>query len=341
MVATPALDSPPAPFRQGIRPINLNTDLAGLADLMEHAFSMDEAGRAVIRELRLLSKGGGLVGILSGLDRLLGNLQQGFVWLEDGQIVGNITISPATVPREFGKGVILSNVAVLPDFRRRGIAAALLEKALMACREQASQFAVLQVDALNDGARTLYRRFGFDEERLFTKWGRRPGQPPPDPLIDMPKLWLRPPDEWRAELALAELVRPNRRGGMGWLRPTGVRQVRIGCLRGLANSFIGTTVESYVIYRDEAARGRGGIVAAGRLHRAFGAMERIDLLVHPFESGRLEAPMLNYLIRRLEGRRSILIDHPADDLKAEAALRAYGFEPRQTLVHMRLNLDEL
>lgn len=42
----------------GLRPVNLRTDLAPLADLIELAFadSMDNSGRAAIREMRTLSR---------------------------------------------------------------------------------------------------------------------------------------------------------------------------------------------------------------------------------------------------------------------------------------------
>jgi predicted N-acetyltransferase YhbS len=305
---------------------------------MEACFNMDETGRAVIRELRMISAGGRLAGVLMGMERLVGNLQQGFVWVEDGRIIGNTTVSPANLPREFGKGAIISNVAVYPEHRRRGIAQTLVEKSLDLCREQHHRFAVLQVDATNDGARRLYERLGFHTERSFTRWGRHARFSPPDPLPNMPKLWLRPPDEWKAELELAGLVRPNRLGGMGWLRPTSARVFRPGWLRGLIDSFIGSSTESYVVYRDEANRGRGGIIGAVRLMTSFGSADKLDLLVHPFSAGKLEAPLINYILRRLDGRRrNLIIEHPAGDEAAERVFLSNAFEQRQTLVNMRID----
>ncbi len=306
---------------------------------MEACFNMDETGRAVIRELRMISAGGRVAGVLMGMERLLGNLQQGFVWVEDGRMIGNTTVSAANYPREFGKGAIISNVAVYPEFRRRGIAAALVEKSLELCRAQHHHFAVLQVDAVNDGARRLYERLGFHEERSFTRWQRHARFSTPIPLPAMPQLWLRPPDEWKAELDLAQVVRPNRQGGMGWLRPTNHRIFRPNWLRGFFDSFIGASAESYVVYRDDVQRGRAGIIGAVRLMSSFGSADRLDLLVHPFAAGKLEEPLINYILRRLEGRRRNLVtEHPADDTAAEQVFVKYAFEPRQTLVNMRIDL---
>lgn len=300
---------------------------------------MDETGRAVIRELRMISAGGKIAGVLLGMERLLGNLQQGFVWVEDGRVIGNTTVSAANYPREFGRGAILSNVAVYPEFRRRGIAAALVEKSLELCRVQQYRFAILQVDAINDGARRLYERLGFHEERSFTRWQRHSRFSPPEPLSAMPKLWLRPVEEWKDELDLAELVRPNRLGGMGWLRPTNPHIFRPGWLRSFFDGLVGSTTESYVVYRDEVNRGRAGIVGAVRLMSSFGSADKIDLLVHPFAAGRLEEALINYILRRVGGhRRNVVIEHPAEDLAAERVFTKYAFESRQTLVNMRIDL---
>lgn len=328
---------------QGLRPFDLATDLGGLADLLETCFgaSMDEAGQAVVRELRMLSKGGKLVGALQGLDRLLGNIQQGFVWVEGGQMIGNTTVTPANYPPGFGKGSILSNVAVMPAYRRRGIAHALIQHALKLCRDKGDSFAILQVDLHNDTARTLYERLGFQIEGAFTRWVRRPTTRVLEPLPHMPQLWLRPPHEWRAEQALAELTRSNQRGGMGWLRPIGPRTFYSGPFARFMASLIGNVRENYVVYRDFAQRDRAGILGAVRLSMAFGASDRADLLVHPEAAGALEKPLLNYLIRRVQDRnRALIIEHPADDEAATAVFREYQFIARQTLVHMRIDLAQ-
>lgn len=326
----------------GLRPFELSTDLGGLADLLEVCFgsTMDESGQAVVRELRLLARGGKLVGALQGLDRLLGNIQQGFVWVEGGQVIGNTTVTPAGYPPGFGRGSIFSNVAVMPDFRRRGIAHALLEHALRLCREKGDTFAILQVDDTNTTAQSLYRSLGFYAQRTFTRWVRTASARVPDPLPTMPRLWRRPPHEWRAEQALAELLRPNARGGMGWLRPIGPRTFHAGPLARFAESLVGTLRESHVVYRDFARREQAGLLGAVRVSMAFGASDRADLLVHPDAAGILEKPLINYLLRRVADRhRTLIIEHPADDLPAAAVFREYGFSPRQTLLHMRIDLD--
>ena len=116
------------PF-SGLRPVHLRTDLAGMAELLELCFgaTMDEAGHSAIREMRMVSQSGSLSLLFHGLDRLLGGLEQGFVWIEDGRLVGNVSVSPANYPHSMGKGFIIANVAVHPDYRGLGIAGKLYE----------------------------------------------------------------------------------------------------------------------------------------------------------------------------------------------------------------------
>jgi len=53
------------------------------------------------------------------------------------------------------------NLAVHPDFRRRGIATVLVEEVLNGLREKGCKFSFLEVRASNIGAKKFYERFGF------------------------------------------------------------------------------------------------------------------------------------------------------------------------------------
>ena len=99
------------------------------------------------------------------------------LWLvaeEDGRVAGYI--GSQSVPDESD----MMNVAVHPDYRRRGIAEALVVALCDALREQGSVSLTLEVRASNEPAKALYQKLGFEQV------GRRPNyyrNPKEDALI--------------------------------------------------------------------------------------------------------------------------------------------------------------
>ena len=67
---------------------------------------------------------------------------------------------------------LVSHVAVAPDYRRRGIATALLQRAEMEAKEQGFTKLVLEVEIGNTNAIHVYERFGFATV-LTTRFKRR------------------------------------------------------------------------------------------------------------------------------------------------------------------------
>ncbi|MEP7288999.1 MAG: GNAT family N-acetyltransferase [Chloroflexota bacterium] len=321
----------------GMRPVNLRTDLAGIADLIEVCFgaTMDESGRAGVREMRMVSQSDSLSLLYNGMDRLMGGLDLGFVWVEKGIVIGNVSLSPANYPRSMGIGYLIANVAVHPNHRHHGIAQALMLAALDLIRQRHGTFAILQVDASNEIAQHLYNRLAFRQERTFTRWIRSAHLRPATRLPEMPFMTLSEAREWPVELKLAELVRPNSAGGLGWLRPTHPDNFRGSIWQTFVDWMTARGEEHWIV------RGEDGtsIQAVLRVRMSFGGSDKLELLVHPSQQGKLEEPLLNAVLRRLEGRhRSVIMEHPADDPYATRVLEYYGFEPRFTLIHMRKEL---
>ena len=99
------------------------------------------------------------------------------LWLvaEDNGVVAGY-IGSQTVPDESD----MMNVAVHPDYRRRGIAEALVNTLCDALKERGSVSLTLEVRASNEPAKALYEKLGFE------KVGRRPNyyrNPKEDALI--------------------------------------------------------------------------------------------------------------------------------------------------------------
>ncbi|HEX2622964.1 MAG TPA: GNAT family N-acetyltransferase, partial [Phototrophicaceae bacterium] len=221
-VVSVGIPQPSVDTASGMRPVNLRTDLAPLADLIELVFedTMDSSGRAALREMRMLSRVGAGLNLLSRLNELALGINMGYVWIEDGKLVGNVSVYPANWHPDLGSAWIIANVGVHPDYQRRGIARRLMQACLDMIRARHGQTAILQVDYNNDIARSLYLSLGFVEERAWVQWRRPAAARLPLPVEgNLPYITHRRRNEWRAEYALAQQVRPVSMGGIGWLRP--------------------------------------------------------------------------------------------------------------------------
>ena len=68
----------------------------------------------------------------------------------------------------------MMNVAVHPDFRRRGIAEALVTGLVEALKTKGSHCLTLEVRASNDPAKALYEKLGFTQVGLRKNYYRNP-----------------------------------------------------------------------------------------------------------------------------------------------------------------------
>ena len=163
-------------FDPSIRPINLNTDLDGLADLLYLSFSdaRDADGERYIAYLRRISQAALFTEIAKRKPEKYSLPGEGFVYEEDGRLLGNITLSRF----ELGKETVylISNVAVNPEQRGRGIAKKLTQTALQYIESRGVKQVWLQVKHENQSAIHLYEKFGFHTFMTRTTWVREKRQ---------------------------------------------------------------------------------------------------------------------------------------------------------------------
>jgi len=139
-----------------IAPFRASRDLGELATLIEVAFGqeLDASGSNIVRDMRQMA----LWGPLAGLAQFGAPLFAGYVWLENGRLVGNVSLTQEqNDPRTW----VISNVAVFPEYRGRGIAGQLLDTTIAYVRSAQGQRILLQVRSDNPPALTLYRQRGF------------------------------------------------------------------------------------------------------------------------------------------------------------------------------------
>ena len=327
----------PAIVPDGLRPVNMRTDLRPLADLIELVFadSMDSNGRSAIREMRYLSHLGYGLNLISRLNDLALGISLGFVYLMDGQLVGNVSVYPAGYPKGMSEAWILANVGVHPAYQRRGIAGELVDASLEMIRMRRGKQVILQVNYDNTAALDLYERRGFLYERAWRLW-RRSGFVS-SPHCDKQEFHITRlgHSEWKHEQTLAQAARPNALGGLGWLKPLHESSFRVAPWKRLMNLFSLNSTEKLII-RDEstlailASCWLESLISVSSIQLRFFATPSFDYRPHA------EALLCNVLARY--PRSTITIEHPRDDEIINDLLKRFQFTVKRELWHMRLDL---
>ena len=316
--------------KNGPRPINLNTDIPGILKLLELVFSaaLTADGRPMIASSNLAAQS---PAIFWRLSPAAARLSLGYVWEEDGRIVGNVTVlTTATAGR-----YLVVNVAVHPDYRRRGIAKLMMKEIDSLVRQRQGKQILLQVVKQNSAAIELYNSLHYSTVGSMTYWtaaGSRLRRLDLN-LTTTPKLAIRElkGSEWKAAYRLDQLALHT---DLNWPELPTPDQFKTGLWAKARNFLNGRQTEIWV-----ATDEKNQPVGLASIRTEWGGSHQAMVRVHPSWRGRLERPLLAKLIRRLHylPRRNVQIDHPDDDVLMNALLQEANFQPRRTLTHMLLN----
>jgi len=328
MVAARSAVRHPAAFT-GVRPLDIARDLAGVAQVVAESFrgEMDPAGERAVREMRTIGQLGPLAMWIELFLPVGEGFSPGLVWVEQGRVVGNATVRRAPT---FARGYVIGNVAVLPEYRGRGIARRLMEASLERARDEGGEWVALEVRADNAPARHLYQSLGFQQTSAVTQLRREADSPI---MWDAPShVQIRRPraGEEGAVFSLAQAATPE---GLRWAEPLRQGEFSFGWDRRFDLWLAGRRESWWVV------ESKDWIV---------GAIEA-ETLRRPREEGRLRmwvasgnachAVLLHAALAAHEvASRSMLISHPATDTTSIEALGQLGFRHVRTLAHMKLNL---
>jgi ribosomal protein S18 acetylase RimI-like enzyme len=302
----------PAP--SGLRPVDSRRDLAGLADVMEAAFGdrLDDSGARMVKAMRAFGRWGWLGWAAGHLFLPPAAYPSGFVWIEDGRLVGNASLMPADLG---SRRWVLINVAVAPTWRRKGIARNLVQACLDQARRLGAEEVVLQVDADNRGAQDLYESLGFLRTTIRSTWSRRIGST--FGSVDDPAARPRRPEDMAPQLALARRLCPE---GLAWPRSLDGLELSLPAPWGRT---------AHWVWPKEGAI-RGFLVTfPGYESPGVHAL----LVVEPEVSGQAEGPLLEAALRQLPPRYGEIQVETIDEAGAEA-LRLRGFRRERRLTWM-------
>jgi ribosomal protein S18 acetylase RimI-like enzyme len=307
-----------------LRPLDVRKDLLSVAELIELCFSnqMDPEGREYVRQIRQAGRDARYIRWIPGAHESISFPLYGYVWEQNNRIVGNLSLIPF-----YRSGVwryLIANVAVHPDYRRQGIGRYLTEKALEHIQEQNVPAAWLQVRADNEAAYKLYQTLGFVERARRSTW-----QSSTNPIPFLPpstsalQITNRTSGDWPLQ---QNWLQENYPPEVSWNLPIQIRSLGPGVVPWLQRLLTGHPVQHW------AARRSGKLVGTITWEQSPLYIDHLWLASPRQDEDEAVQALLMYVRRRLQYRRQLSVNYPAD--RATAAFERSGFQLHNTLAWM-------
>lgn len=319
----------------GLRPFDISRDLRPVAELIALAFSaeLDDRGNAALREMRLMSHFSSFLGLVNSNSGELNDLLNGFVWVESGRVVGNVTVQRAD---RIGSRWQIANVAVAPSHRGRGISRRLMEAALDHAVAGGGQWVVLQVYARNEVARRLYDSLGF-ELVGGTVESRVSHTPHIDHIGPLPRVAAFAADDWRP---LYELANYQLGGQLQWWRALRREDFQQSLDRQFGEWFRRLLGQEQVFRRAVQVSRRFEAAVVVNAQRWRGE-HTLRLWARPEHFGTHDLALIRWSLGILQEfpRWPINISLSTDHTSAQELIEFYGFRPLRTLLTLRKRVD--
>lgn len=300
--------------------------MAALAGLIERAFSerLDASGRRMILGMKLIAQAGRLGWFLGRWFLPPAAYPQGFVWEEDGEVVGNASLLPV---RGFQQRWVMANVVVKPEYQRRGIARSLVLASINLVRRYGGRQIMLQVDRDNQGARALYENLGFKTLSTRTTWVRKRNSKW-SPAVSHGQVRPRISSEWREQWAIAKRMHPE---GLLWPFPTVASLFRPSGFENIP----GLGKPKHWVWQ-EAGRLVGTVSIRSEPDRH---LWRLMMVVEPEWRGGVESSLLINVMQESPALiGNIVMDYPAG--VAREKIKALGFNVTRELTWMGMSLEK-
>ncbi|HZJ22077.1 MAG TPA: GNAT family N-acetyltransferase [Anaerolineales bacterium] len=311
-----------------VRPLNVLRDLSTVADLIELCFAptMDNEGQRYLSDMRRASRDDGFLKWANHLAESTSLPLTGYVWEENGRIVGNASLIPF---RDKGKRVyLIANVAVHPDHRGHGIGQALTRLAMQHAFDKKAKAVWLHVRDDNPAAIRLYANLNFREIARRTTWQTRPDAFSPKLNTDI-EILPRHANFWPTQWDWLLRLYPD---ALGWYHGWNFNPLR----PGLANWFYLMFVD-YSIKQWAAVRGNELLATLTWMPQG-GKSDSLFAAIGENSDPEAITELLIHARRALASYSKLSLDFP--DGEMTDAITAAGFKPRRTLIWMKAERDE-
>ena len=304
-----------------LRMLDPRRDLLPVADLIETCFAatMDPDGREYLHQMRQAARDESLLPWNTGLG------MSGYVWEEDGILVGNLTLIPMF--KQNKRVYLIANVAVLPKYRRRGIARQLTDAALRHAQRNGAASAWLQVRVENQPAIQLYQSMGFVERAVRTNWFYAPytHSDLKEPGISVS---YRRQSDWSWQYDWLKAVYPEE---VAWNLPVNFHRLRPTLMNNLYRFLWSDHTENL------AARDHHGPIGMITWDPSRAYADALWLATLPENEERAIRSLLPAIRKTVPSHRPLVLNYPAR--RAEKAFQEAGMVVQQSLIWMEKPFD--
>lgn len=319
----------------GPRPIELNKDSGQILDLLDIAFGPLPGGRG---QRMLINSTGTNVRSLFGFrfDNYFRGIAPGFIWEEDGRIVGTLSLLAA---RKSGR-YLIANVAVHPDYRRKGIATGLMISTMDYIQSRGGRQILLQVERDNEAAIRLYSVLNYKTLGDVNRWESnsvrlRTITPTINPGVNIRPLSSK--DE-RAAFLLDRRCMPF---DLRWPNPPYPNKYEISLWRRINDFFNGRRMNAWVADVPLEGTRKRRLIGLAYVESEWARPHELAIRIAAEWRGRLERALFSTLVIQIKRSRSgrLLTSHLAHDDFMNGLLREANFRVKRSLRVMRFNLD--
>jgi ribosomal protein S18 acetylase RimI-like enzyme len=324
---------PFSPAAGQLRPFDVLRDLNAVADLVELCFAdtLDPDGERYLRQMRDAARSASFLRWASSVSDQASLPLSGYVWEEDARIVGNLSLIPFRYDRK--RYFLIANVAVHPDYRRRGIARALTSTAMQHALLRKAAGTWLHVRDNNEAAVNLYLSLGFRERARRTTWHsitQSQGIVLPDGDLARSgfSIGSRRNIHWPQQREWLNALYPPL---LTWHLPVNLGNMVPG-IRGIVGSLLAGTQQRHFV----ATRG-DRLLATVTWQSGQAYSDYLWLAVPPIVDHSAIQALLSYTRTHLPPRHPLTLDFPAG--VAIPPIQAAGFSTHQTLIWMEVSFD--
>jgi ribosomal protein S18 acetylase RimI-like enzyme len=314
--------------------LSILRDLPQVADLIELCFAltMDDEGQSYLQQMRRASHNNEFLKWAGKVVDSTSLPLSGFVWEENGRIVGNASLVYQTYQSR--KLAMIANVATHPDFRRHGIGRALTRQAMIYARQRGVQDLWLQVRDDNPTAIKIYNDLGFVERARRTTYHPKNSMSDPStrPLTPQPQegsstrvTGLQPNShDWPFQRGWLKRAHPDE---LSWYSHWDWDTLAPGLWHWLYRAFIEFDVRQWAAYEGGTLLATVSWMPTTRAPSALWVAAKQNGGAAGLESA------LKAACRDLIHYRRLTIEYPAGEMVG--AFESAGFEAFRTLIWMQ------